>query len=561
MEKIYTVVNIYRNFGPALIFTISLYSDIHEYFQVNKDMSDEISRGLVLIGDSIVITERSDDGIKFKVVESPDPAVLVSENESLLYKDKSTIKYLPFLCDVFSYCKLNKLDIVSATAIYEDKRFIGKYLIDGNEISNLKIPIPRQFVAKIHQKTRINMYPNSYNPFFFIIASSNNILIKIVFWRESLKTYSSLNVGDVIYVKEFKHKKKLPFIDIMEYNTFTESVYFDCEEITARDISQISLNKQGTVKYLFDIVEGYISYCSILKRYKCNGSLMEYILIIVDDKRVVLFYNSDDEFSKIEDGKIIKITELRKVERAGVEFYVSTIYTQFKLVEFCDNNTDINTDTCNTDINTDTNADTNNTVNITINLPPVNPEISGVSTKRQIADDSENIKKSKISNSKINHIFGAMGFIPDNFNSLKDIIDFNASENIQSRESSINLFMKPMVTSIDDMQNYLDSSKQGIYSLVLNESKKHIIHSTFVAYENDFLTIDYFENGLEKKQEARKLVLEHGFCCYAFDNYFTNEINLGNLERFVGQKIYFIIEAFRADLDTILYILTGICEK
>lgn len=539
MERTYEVINIYRNYEAVLSFTVALFGGELEYCRVDRTLSARISQGLVFIGDFVRVTARTPDGILFAVVQDPGEgggSQLLSDgryNESRAREEHSLLcaeqpdknarpqNYLPFLCDVLPYFK-TAVEAAQAVPVYREKVFQGRYSVNGVEITNIKIPLPPQFVAKIHQKTRINMYPTTYNPFFFIIVASNNVFLKIVFWRESLRKYSSLNVGDIIHMKEYKNKKKLPFIDKIEYNTFTESVYFDCDEITARELIKINVNKRGTIQHRFETVEGTVSYASVLLRYTGNSSIMEYLLCRIGGKGVVLFYNSDDEFSGIRDGVRIRITELRKTARAGWEFYISTIYTQFEIVE-------------------ETEAGGVQAVH----LEPEEKENGPA--KRALDAAPEPAKKQAQ-----DRIFGAVGFVPDYFVSTSEILEHDSKEIVQGQDVSVNLFMKPSISTLEEIEKVV---------LILNESKKHLVHSLLVSLDDDDLSIDYTENGRVKKQIARKVTLESHFECYLFDNFFTGEACACDLRSFVGQNAFFVIESFRADLDTVLHYVTGVMEK
>lgn len=513
MDKKYEVVNIYRIYDANRVFLIALYSDKLEYFKVARSMSDKIAQGYVYIGDFVRITHSKPEGIVFTIDTCEDEHIDdAKEQVSILYSigekiqggniDKA-MNYLPYLCDVLPYSK-KPVASIEATPIYVNKLFQGKYLIGNVEVSNLLLPIPNHFIARIQQKTRINMYPNTYNPFFFIIASSGNTSVKLIFWLESLKSYSNLKVGDILYVKEYKNKKKLPFIDRIEYNTFTESVYFYCEEITCKDLLRIDSKNKGYVKPIFDTISGRINYISILMRHSFNSCLMEYVMCRIEDKSVLLFYNSDDEFYNLRDGTRVKISELRRVVRAGFEFFVSSIYTQFEI----------------------------------------------------FADDNEDTGKKQ----QFVSIFGAIGYIPDWFSSLSDVTEYTEIEKIRGHDVSVNLFMKPILTSIEELRQV---------NLVLNEVKKFVIQSTILNFSEDELTIDYSENNIKKKQKSWKVVIEDNFCCFAFENYFfdqklrlknSNE-ELYDIKDLIGRKLYLFVESMRVDINTIIYILTGITDK
>lgn len=512
MDKRFKVVNIYRNYGPFLSFTVILFI----IFQVLPESSNTITHPEI---DSLIYTENL----------SP-----------------TSTHFLPFLCDVLPYHK-SPIDATRAIPVYANGRFSGKYQINSMEIPNLKMPVPPQFVAKVHQKTRINMYPNSYNPFFFIIVSSNNIFLKIVFWRESLKKYSSLRPGDIIYVKDYKHKKKLPFIDKIEYNTFTESVYFDCEEITAKELVKIDLKITTATPGIFQSIEGHVSYLSVLLRYTCNSSLMEYVLCRIGEKSVILFYNSDEEFTNIKNGSKIRISEIRKAIRAGFEFYVSTIYTQFEILDETEKETS-------KEVEKETGAEIENVNEKETETDldkqqenPMHDTLWSPSAKRYADYELESTKKVAIMN-----IFGAIGFLPDYFLCINEIMDYKANESVHGQDVSVNLFMKPAMSTIEELVKV---------NLVLNECKKHVVHSCILSVTEDDLTVDYIDHGVVKQQVSKKVILENNFECYLFQNFFSGLNSERSISEFITQKVYVVIESFRADADTILHYVTSVLDN
>lgn len=518
MLETFAVVNIYRIYGQNLSFIIALYSQNVEYFDVDKSLSEKVSKGMVFIGDRVAISEITDDGIVFEVLKDDQlgsqSASPIFENEIEFYYSgalKKTIPghhskhhYLPYLCDVLPY---NNIPVREerASPIFKNSVFQGKYMVDDVEVSNIKIPLPNMFIAKIHQKTRISTYPTSFNPFFFVIVSSNGVFLKIVFWSEHLKNFGSLKVGDVIMVKDYRIKKKWAFIDKVDFNAFTESVYFDCDEISAKDLVRIKVDKKGIEKSIFETVEGHVEYLSVLMRYNCNGSFMEYVLIKICGRSVVLFYNSDTEFYNIRVKSKMAIKELRRVRRAGFEFYVSTIYTQFELSE----------------------------------------DLEETPTKRPRTEGT--------------YVFGAMGYIPDSFSSLSDITEHESKEIIHGQEVSFNLFMKPQMVLAEDLK------KQ---TLLLNEAKKFLISGCITDVLDTECIIDYSENENNKQQRSFTIILDDRVECHVYENFFDkrscNFQNLLSKDDFAGtisRKMHFIVEGFRADESTVLYYLTGLLHE
>lgn len=511
----YEVINIYRNYEPSLSFTLALYREGVKYLRVDRSQSEDLSKGMIYIGDFIKIVGQTHDGVQIELgtgVHSPAAKEQISlllvdsSNRNKLLLDTRTLNFLPFLCDILPYAH-SPIPVVAASPILKNGSPTSRYQIDGSNnsmIEILRMPPPPSFIVRIEYKTRISMYPNTYNPFFFVIGESNGILIKIVFWREMIKKYSGLCVGDLLHVCEYKNKKKLPFIDKLECNTFTESVYFTCQEITAKDVEKISINGPETLKVnnssLFNKIEGKVEYLSVIMRYNCYGCLMEYVLCRIGGNLVVLFYNSDDSFYKVVEGGDLKLTEMRLIKRAGVEMYVNTIYSQIYLVE---------------------------------------PDIFS-SSKRVKTEGSV--------------VFGALGFIPDSFLNTAEILAYSYIENIHNQDVSVNLFMKPSIMTVEEIKKI---------KLVINESKKIIVYAVLLSVGRDGMVIDFVQDGVEKKQTSIKAVLDDDLVCCVFDNYFTNcdkesEIDRDLLSANIGKRLYFAIDAFRANIDIVIYYITGV---
>lgn len=520
----FSVLNIFRTSEQKPSFIVALVGNGTEYYKVDDSLSERISKGMLFIGDRIRIREATTNGVVFDVIND-DPEDLENiptiearpeieffyshTDQKINYLIKPNIHFLPYLCDILPYSILD-IDQEEAHAIKENQ-----YIIGDQTVSNIKLPLSGMFIGKVVQKTRINKYPTSFNPFFFVIVSSGGAMVKVVFWIESLKEYSGLKVGDVILVKEYRKKKRWSIVDKIDANTFTESIYFDVEEVTAKQLVKIKVPRKGPPKFIFDIIEGKIGYLSVLMRFNCNDTLMEYVLMHIDGKRVVLFYNSDISFYKLQVGCYVTISELRRLARAGSEFYVSTIYTQFEIQE------------------------------------------------REI--ESENIqetaKRAKMGSMSKPEIFGAIGFLPDMFQSLTEITDYFHKELVnkedeKSREISVNLFMKPTFISLEDL------SKP---ELVLNESKKFLVHGVITQLADLECIVDYVEDGVNKKQGSFAIILDGKMTVFVYENFFNDRTKDNPSLMFkdsghelVGKPHYLVIEAFRTGEDTILYYLTGI---
>lgn len=546
MEKVYEVVNIYREYDPALSFWVALFSDSVEYFGVDKSHCEEISQGGLCIGDTIRIIESGPDGISYRRISESPSTSPHREEEPLFYRDKEKDPphlpkhFLPFLSDTLPYCN-NPLQTVEAAPIRKNGHFQGKYLIEKTEVTNLKKPLPDSFVARVHQKTRIAMSPKEYNPFFFIIVSSNNQYLKIVFWRESLRHYSSVKTGDVLYVKKYKPKRKLGLIEKLDYCTFTESMHFDCEEVTARELFKIEVAdpRPWDPPSQFQTVRGIVTYVSVLMRATYNSSLMEYILCRVADKSIILFYNSDDNFYNIKEGVRIKIAELRPVSRAGSKVYISTIYTQFDIDEESDEEDDIR----------DIRDVLGGTRDSQHTRSTRDAQGTGDAQGARSAPGRGTSPRPK--RMAVRQIFGAVGYLPDYFMTKDEILESSDTrERVLDREVLVNLFMRPAIGTIEDIQKE---------SLIANETRKHLIYSTLVSIRESTLTIDYTDHGMVKKQPSWVIQLDDGFECHYFENFFIyDSYGPDDFQEFIGKKVYFVIESFMADCGIILRYVTGV---
>lgn len=583
MSEVYTVVDIFRVKSSGLEFLIAAKSDKLNFFLVHSSLSDKMSKGMVYINDRIKITNFTDDGIKFEVLDDAGEGIEYKSDVGFYYKDlypiimptpkNKAIGIIPFLCDVMPYNN-SMIREVKAEPIFKSEKFTGKYLVENIEVSNIKIPLPESFLCKIHQKTRIT-FPNSFNPFFFVIVSSNNISLKIIFWKEDLKEYSNLKVNDVIKVNDYKLKKKWSMSNNLDLNTFTESVYFNCEEITAKGLTKIKVDKSGPENSIFEKIEGRVTYISVLMRYKQNDTFMEYKLMTIGDQKLMLFYNSDFIFYDIKVDDYLKIREVRNIKRAGFQFYVSTIYTQFEINnedsletsqpgfsrdKLHDGN-DINEAVKDTDIVIRGSSIPSNKGNDIVcfkikhnsdnNSQEKTPNENCLHSEQVELVVSDGIKRAKVIQDSTTD---ALGFIPDNFSSIKEIFECNSKELVNDNEIRLNLFMKPQMILLSELCNQ---------NIVLNESKKFIVLSTLLSVFESEYKIEYLENKILKEQKSLSLLLENNVVVYVFANFFdkfATRYEIKDFVQYLNQKLYFVIESFRCDADTLIMYLTGLIK-
>lgn len=513
----YIVLDIFRTNEEDQSFIVCVAGAEREYYKIDKSLCGRVAKGMVYIGDTIEVRELTDDGIIFTVLDPNGENKLEIGNyqdDNFIYDGTSyiikpsinpSVRFLPYLCDVMPYSR-KPIEEMRAEPDKNESGFTGRYKVEDLYAYNIKLPLHGNFIGKILHKTRINLYPNSFNPFFFVIVSSGDVMLKVVFWIESLRKYSGLRVGDIIMVKEYRRKKKWAVFDKIDVNTFTESIYFDVEEVTAKELVKIKFDKKGTVKCIFDKISGHIGYLSVLMRYKYNDSLMEYVLLRVGEENVVLFYNSDPEFYRIQVGSWITIYELRRMERSGFAFLISTIYTQF--------------------------------------------EIGGL--------PEEQTKKTKLSTTEI---FGAIGFLPDGFKTVNEITDYAHIELVSkadrnSREVSVNMFMRPVFIGLNELKSQ---------SLVLNESRKFMVNAIITKIAEVDCAVDYLENDENKRQTSFAVILDHQMEVFVYENFFAisqadypGKMLKSREGELVGRAYNLVIEAFRTDETTVIYYLTGL---
>ncbi len=414
MEKICKLVYILKKYSKIECYELCVFDGEYKFYNIDRGMNDEIVKGTFFIGDFIKL-EINNDKAEFSLLKEEDEnedknakrLKKSSENgekeniESVFDKNESKKYYeLEFLIEkhctrllnsILPFSGKNELTEIKGEIVIAHDTPTGKYLVNGNEVKELTPNSSKPFIARIMQKTRIFLNTPLFNPFFYVIASSNNNFIKIVFWKETLEKYSALKAGDVVLVEDYRRRKKGRAHDQITYNNISESAYFNCPEITAKSVSKVDLDGLPKLTPIFHTVEGFLNYQSVILKYKTpREGYFEYCLCRVGDKNVMLFYNSSDEFYNIRDKKI-KVTELRKVDREGFVFYVNTIYTQ---IEIC--------------------------------------EDAGAKSKT---------------------LWGAVGFIPDKYASLDALINSEHKEIILGKSFPSNNFFEPQFTRIEFLNN------------------------------------------------------------------------------------------------------------
>lgn len=463
--------------------------------------------------------------------------------------DMSGMVFLPFLNDTLPYSPL-QIPVLNGNPVYSDGMFCGRYAVGSNEYMTVdewysrgtpSVPV----IGRVGYKTRMASISHSrkYPYYFFILLTSLSNYLKVFVWGEDLP-YSSMKVGDVIGVSMYKKKNPVDNVSVVEHNRFTEAVYFKCKEVSAKEIYEIRLEKKGEMpESMFDKVSGEVEYMSVLNR-RYSGCLEEYYLIRIGDFRILLFYNSCRDFYKIEVGRYLEVTNLRVMERGGFKFYISTIYTQIEVgrLRICSND--------------------GRDFGVVINL--------GMSS-----DEENEVDESSTATLRLD-VFGAIGFIPDDFSCLEEMFA-RKRERINGKECEIERFMMPLDVTLEELSTRVED-------IVLNESKKFLIEAVLVDVDfsnfipdevpvlNDGTSVSYSIGGVQVQQQPGYVKIRDRaeLIIHLFNNFWTDECDLEHLYRLggctsmeefrnmKGMKMKFVIDAFRASEDIVLFYLTKV---
>ncbi|KAL6121610.1 hypothetical protein NUSPORA_01457 [Nucleospora cyclopteri] len=503
---------------PSEFYVLGL-AEKPEFYKVAEKITQEILVGKFFAGDLIEFEEDKNGICSMEIVEISEECRNKEDFKELQLDLKQLLNghFTKFLNHTLPISAQKNIKVKKAEAIYINGVFQGKYLMDNQEVGNITARLKSPFIGKIQQKTRITLYPNSFNPFFFVIASSNNFSVKIVFWKESLELYSSLEPGDNICVTEFKRKKKTVPADKIVYNTFTETRYFDCEEVTARELFLVDLEKTGVISRLFPTIQGKVLYSSVILKMEHLETYQEYVLIRLVDNgneiNVVLFNNSQDCFYDLK-GQFVRLFEMRKVSRDQFSFYLSTIYTYIEIVE--DENVEIET--------------------VSYNL------FDETVTKK--------IKKTP------HIIYGAIGFLPDFYENISEISSLKNSELISGKDVPVDHFYSPVFCTLENI---------NLIKLAINECKKFYFKNTVSSIEPSDVTIEYIEEDRIRDQQCYLVSFTDSSFVYLISNFFTNQkYQLGIYDgiqeikkALVGNEMYLFVDAMRISSDNILIYLTG----
>lgn len=569
MEE-YEILGIYRELrqGGGHDFKMLLFDGKDMAFKkASGRMETALKRGRFYKQDWICVRE-GEDGIVFEsVAQRPYSYVFVfgreyeSEVHSMIKKDDGHVQVrkpgdpdngtgvlLPFLNDTLPYSTL-EMNTVSGRPVYNKQRlFTDKFLADQQEYVTTDFWLSKPYLAnlpmigRVAYKTRMGSISyNRRHPYYFLILlTSPRSFVKAIVWGEDLP-YSSMRIGDVLGLSIYRKREPIE-VGVVEYNRFTEAAYFRCREISVKEMFKVELEKSAEMPAsIFDEVCGEIEYMSVLNR-RCTGALEEYHLLRVGGAMVLVFYNSSKEFYEMEVGKTARIMNLRTMRRGDVSFYISTIYTQ---IEFLDKAAE---------------SAAGGAGDTAVNFE------DGSSDCGDAEDSMITIQQSLV--------FGAVGYVPDWF-STEEEMHVKKQEEIDGAMYDISPFMIPSKISLRDMHGEVDR-------MVLNESRKFLVKavlvdvdfSNFVFNEASMLAdgtvVSYFRNGVQMQQSPAYVRINDGedLTVCLFNNVWADGWNvdamyrvagcssLDELRSMRGREMRFIVDAFRASEDIVLYYLT-----
>ncbi|TBU07068.1 DUF5088 domain-containing protein [Hamiltosporidium magnivora] len=625
------------------------------YKKICKSLNNEIIKGRYYIGDMIKIISDNNNIIKFEkeFIDLENNILLVSnenekysdsnlnesnsqESNDLIYKHIDVFATFPFLNDIkpFETRKLKNIELYNLGPELFKCKYGDVYTVD-RAIKLKKKSV--NLIGKVLYKTRIN------NNFFVLIFSSSDCLLKIFCWN--LK-FSSIKVNDVIVIIKYKNCENQGFhSNKIVYNEFNELNYFNCSEIKtvkdtkiylAQDVEQKNdFDKFSNLyKYKFKPVDsfleihsklpfyslkGIVTYLSILLRkrnkYGCylerGGKIYEYFLMRICDTTksngmvysVVVFICST-VFYDVKVGDEIVLINTRKIERGNEFIYCSSIYTDMEIINSVNlNNSEIkNIGKNNSEIEKNTENQMNDFKDVFDENESVLPDL--VETLKN--DFSKNVAfyENEISDSNIFSdvdskndlqnellIYGAIGFLPDNYISMSDM-NVVKYENINGNDYEVGDFFKPYVCEINEI--YLICN-----NLIINESRKVCFKGKLVSFDlkniyefdeneteyNSFISenntlsfikedgnislqtmdvfdIEYSENGMNQIQNSGFAIIENNeqrIRILIFKNCFC-ESNFV-LNNFINLEAFWVVECMRVEEDNVMVYLTGIIKN
>lgn len=573
VKMIYKVFEIFRQSTNFFILTSDGPKRVH------SSLNDSICKGYIFKDDYINIDKETDTGILFTVVNTDElskaynvEAKKIKNNETnnnsdVIKNDENTKNEKKTEVETIEDITIQENFEYNLLDYYYTTHNFLPYLTDVlpyyTNIVTTKSNSTKSKRGIIKYKSRINLANNK--AYFFYILNCDDKLIKGMIWKENFK-FSYFEIGDEVEIFKYRQSKGFQNHGHIEINEFSELVYFNIDEITISEMTLVKKNndeklKNNTsyeekhidlLKNINHTVKGVIYYTSMLNKKK-GSNYLDYYLLDVENKKVILFYNSDLSFYNIEAGNIIEIKNLRKIQRSGYDLYISTIFTQFKyeiitqLKEECssflyeDNKKRKLSINCENEKN-DSSLDEEF-------IKRVKRE-----TNENINKDEEetyvrlNITHSSIQGNKV-FIEKGFGFIPDDLDSIND-----CNEIIDNVSYVVHPFFIPNKISLLELEERCNK-------LVINESDKFILEATVLGIEEeeDF-NIEYVDSDEIKRHYPVKVTVEGNIDFYIFNNFFIPNNLIEDIktkvDESIGRRHFFIIHAFRDSIDNVLFCIS-----
>lgn len=384
MDSIFTVKEILRKPNSlSFDFYIILADELHAKYiaRVHPRQKDAIARGCVFINDTVRVTKIVDNAIQFETVNGDLSALNApsaefingtpcqiqhcevpklkecSKNDTIItkedlyeydnplqedarmnvleeYFDSQRYRYYPYLTDVPEIVR--EIEIVP---------FQGLNAASVAEAGNRILPVH----GKVIYKSRVLTCKGSHPFFFFIVMKSGYQTLNAFFWNENVGYHGSIRSDDVIVLKNYKRKKKIvgecsfinSFSEIFLWNGKYVDLKGECEVFSETDVKKCNniLNSSYFNRPYVDI-EGTVELMGVLMRKRCkinsfgdvHDKIMDFHYCLIGDTIVVLFNNSQPEFSQLKSGATVSIKNLWKVKRGKTAYCTSSLFTEIKIL-------------------------------------------------------------------------------------------------------------------------------------------------------------------------------------------------------------------------------------
>jgi len=198
---------------------------------------------------------------------------------------------------------------------------------------------------------------------FAFIISTQQGLLKVYVWEESVRHFFCIKEGDRVAIQGFKIKRRKGRLIVAD-RTYTDA------DTKYAELPEISVNPSGPVGQIlkideqtrvdgevsggkreierdaeFSTVSGIVEYVSSLLRWKdVSGGekrMREFVYVRVSGICVKLFSSSTaEELLRIKPGKYVEIRHLRECAIGKFVFFISSIYTQLYFELQASDNTD-----------------------------------------------------------------------------------------------------------------------------------------------------------------------------------------------------------------------------